>query len=160
MMRKATAEDREAFSVLWAEFLRDANKLGSDILPTVRNLQTMMRIFDAYVEGSLSGVVVMAFLDSGEPIGAAMAGEMSLVQNFDSSLGRIAAVWGHYVRESHRGDGVALKMDVTGAGHLRELGFDVATAPVLDCNPASMKTSKNAGAEIHSSVILVRLGGM
>ena len=88
-----------------------------------------------------------------------MAGATENRQLFDSSFGRIATAWGHYVREGYRDRGWALKLNEKVSRNLRSKGFDVAVGPVLQSNAASMKTSEKIGAEHWANVMLVRLKG-
>jgi L-amino acid N-acyltransferase YncA len=157
MIRKATEKDRNNFKLLWAEFLIDANKLGSDMLPTEKNLQVMLNAFDNYVSGALDGVVVIAFSDDDKPIGAAMCGELNKESMFDSAFGRGASQWGHYVREEYRNAGIAAKMNTLAFRNIKKLGFDVVIGPVLESNVSSMKTAMRVGAVPVAQMMLVNL---
>lgn len=157
MIRAATAEDRSQFEVLWAEFLRDANKAGADVIPNLRNLSTMMNFFDLYVSGGLDGVVLISIGAIGQPTGVTMSGEPQRPQAFDSEFGRIANGWGTYVREAYRGEGVSRLLREEMCDRCRELGFDVVFGFIAFSNEASMESCKKMDIEIPSIVAVKRL---
>lgn len=159
MIRKACPNDRGDFMVLWAEFLHDAHKAGSEVLPTPRNLQISLRLFDLYTMGELEGVVLIARDEDEKLIGVTMSGEPMRGQLFDCAWGRVATGWGTYVREAFRGDGWSRKLRKAMAKACKNMGFDVVAGPIAFTNTASLESCKKLGIETPSVVAVKRLEG-
>lgn len=158
MIRTATEQDFDTVQVLWAEYLRDAHKDGSEVLPTPRNLRVYMRLFDAYMTGELDGGALIAEVDE-EPVGILLGGEMTRGQALDLDQGRVATMCGLYVRESHRGTGLPMELAKAGAKLAKGLGFETMATTIPVTNAASLRAAEKVGLVVRNVLASLRLTG-
>jgi ribosomal protein S18 acetylase RimI-like enzyme len=140
MIRTATLADRPHFLRLWAEFMAEQEKEGSYILATTRNLYRMLENFESYVTGGTDGVC-MFWEAEGQPVAIVLTGYCSGAEEWETSLGRIATLWGVYVQPSYRGKGIALKLFAHGVEVGKELGFDTLETHVRSDNTHGLRTA-------------------
>jgi GNAT superfamily N-acetyltransferase len=124
-IRRAKPGDKALAMKLWEEYLgTEGLVLAGGAPPTEHNMEVFGNVFDAYVTGEFDGVVLLhaedAILIWGDP-GS---------QVFESKYGRQAQGWGVYVRESHRGAGVATALQKKAVNILRDMGFDTVCGNV------------------------------
>ncbi len=124
MFRLATIDDRSHFLRLWAQHMTEQEKEGSHVTANLANLYRCLDLFEGYAMGSLFGMTVLCQPPGLEPVGAVMAGELSVPDEFDTDLGKLATLWGVYVEPSHRGQGIGVKLfqEILQVG--LEKGFD------------------------------------
>lgn len=153
-IRHATAGDRDLFLALWCEFALDIQENGYELRWTPRTEAFFGSLFDAYVSGTLDGVVLLAGTD-----GALIWGEIGKEPLFDTSFGRIANGFGTYLRRSLRGLGLSTRMRDVAASRLRELGFDCVLGAARHENRAGYESSLSFGFVEHSMTGVLRLKG-
>lgn len=148
MIRHATLQDRTTFLKLWGAHLLEQEKDGSKLLATTSNLYKLLDYFESYVGGSLFGIVSIVEED-GEAIGICMAGEFATDDHWDTTLGKLANLWGVYVEPDHRGNGLGVKLFATVLERGRELGFDAVETYVRVDNKHGQRVAKAFGTKVY-----------
>jgi ribosomal protein S18 acetylase RimI-like enzyme len=148
MIRHATLQDRTTFLKLWGAHLLEQEKDGSKLLATTSNLYKFLDYFESYIAGSLFGSVVIAEVD-GEAVGVCMGGEFASEDQWDTTLGKLANVWGVYTEPDHRGKGLGIKMFVLQLERARELGFDAIETYVRVDNEHGRRVAKAFGTKVY-----------
>jgi L-amino acid N-acyltransferase YncA len=144
VIRLATKSDRSCILKLYKAMFEEQLPFGGEVKPSEGTLKEMGTLFDAYVEGSLFGVVVV-WCPEGEPQGVVMAGEFWDPPNFDTSLGKVAEGWGIYVAAGHRKQGVAKAMQEACQVELERLAFNTVISHVLLGNEAGAQNLRSHG---------------
>jgi ribosomal protein S18 acetylase RimI-like enzyme len=148
MIRHATMQDRTRFLQLWGAHILEQEKDGSKLLATTANLYKFLDYFESYIQGSLFGIVSIAEVD-GESVGVCMAGEFAQEDTWDTTLGKLANLWGVYVEPEHRGKGLGVKLFATVLERGRELGFDAVETYVRVDNEHGQRVAKAFGTKVY-----------
>lgn len=139
----ATEKDRDDFLELWSEFLIVHEKLGSDIRASKRTLGVFGVLFDAYTEGVLVGVPLIARID-GKPVAALLWGETP-----EPDLDRVEDSevfgWGSYTVPEHRRQGISRSLRERAIIELHQRGVRVATGTAILSNIAGVESSRSIG---------------
>lgn len=151
MFRDARPADREAFLGLWTEFITELQPYGGGWKATPETLSDTRNLFDAYVEGSLLGLVVLYHPPGEEPQGFGFIGETGGRGAIrDSRYGKLAHGWGIYLRPEHRQKRIAYYLQVNIGKKIRELGFDTVNYTILAGNEAAIKSAEAVGFELNA----------
>jgi hypothetical protein len=151
LFRDARLEDREAFLGLWTEFSEAIEPWGGEYRSDLDTLRDVRRLFDAYVEGSLAGLVVLYEPPGESPQGFGFIGETgggAVIR--DSVCGKIARGWGIYIRKGHRRKHIAHYLQLSIGRKLVEMGFDTVSMSILIGNVAASRSFENDGMLPHS----------
>lgn len=125
-VRKATARDVGLFRKLWREMMEEQYTAGSPVLPNDHNLKVIEEIFEAYVEETLEGVVLLV-----SDVGVLMYGDMA--NPLQLSVGdKVAYGWGQYVAPDSRGKGILDKMAEKAFKQLGDMGFSAMLGNTMD----------------------------
>ena len=139
----AAPRDRGAFSLLWAEYLAEHEKLGSDIRATDRSLEFFEALFDAYVRGALRGVVLVArWYD--KPVAVLMWGELPQ-SAFDRVNEDVANGWGAYTSPDYRRQGVSRRLRSRAIEEMVKQGITTVMGTVILTNLAGVESSRDIG---------------
>ncbi len=129
--------ERKLFLGLWREYLQESHASGSPVLPSEANVAECLKLYDAYVIGSLRGACMVAKVDE-QAVGLALFGE-----NFPGGLaletdyGRTMHGWGVYIRPDARAEGVAIALMQASLKVAVELGFQGLVTHVPPDNTGS-----------------------
>ena len=135
--RPATTADRKCFLELCKAMYEELLQYGSEITPGEDTLKEMGALFDAYVRGSLFGVVTVWCPEGDEvPAGVVMAGETWSPLAFGSNMGKQAEGWVAYVTPCHRRQNVAQFLQEATHEALEHLAFDCVVSHVFLGNEA------------------------
>jgi hypothetical protein len=138
---KPGASDRDSFRRLQLASLQEEYATGSHVLPTGQSLQWWLDLYQSYVHGSLYGVCLLwAPPDVLLPGGFALVGEGWEPESRDTTTGRTATLWSHYVEPSLRG-GAGTELGQAAWRWARESGFDSGSFYIREqgCNHALAK---------------------
>lgn len=148
MIRNATMQDRTRFLQLWGAHILEQEKDGSKLLATTANLYKFLDYFESYIQGSLFGAVAIAEVE-GKAVGVCMGGEFASPDTWDTTLGKLANVWGVYIEPSHRGKGLGVKLFAFISERGRELGFDAVETYVRVDNEHGQRVAKAFGTQVY-----------
>ena len=85
-------------------FLKEQRGNGSHVHDSLHNLMLQRDLFDAYVSGSLFGCCLFWTPEPGaDAQGCLLSGESWDPSSTETDLGKLAILWGVYVRPEHRG---------------------------------------------------------
>ena len=124
MIRPAELSDRPHFLRLWSRMMTEQEKEGSHLKANLANLYRCLDLFEGYITGSLFGFCILYQPEDREPVGAVMAGELAVPDEFETDLGRLATLWGVYVDTPYRGQGIGVKLLARAYELGSEIGFD------------------------------------
>jgi ribosomal protein S18 acetylase RimI-like enzyme len=155
-IRLATLGDRPIFMQLWAEHMTEQEKDGSSLKATVHNLHKMLEFFEYYSDGKDYGMVYIAE-SAGQPVGICMSGAMLSLDDWDTTFGKLATLWGVYVVPSHRGQGIGIKLFASTLERGLELGFDTVETYVRVENEHGNRVSKAFGTKPYLEQHIARL---
>jgi GNAT superfamily N-acetyltransferase len=153
-IRQARAYDEHLFRKLWALYLKEAESKGSHLAADETNLEIAVRLFRAYVAGHrrvkvgnewqespFRGVVLL----HGD-CSVIMAGESVNESIFIETLGSSAMVWGNYVLDQRRGEGIGSELARVALKKLRRMGFDTVNGYVNGRDLFAVATAAAIGA--------------
>lgn len=103
-IRLANASDRDRFKELYTELLSDPVSQGM-YLPTQKNLDYFMGLFDAFISGEKAGFCLI--VDEGACV---LWGDVGLSSVFDLRYGNVACGLGTYIHPALRGHGLAKRL--------------------------------------------------
>jgi ribosomal protein S18 acetylase RimI-like enzyme len=133
-------------------------KAGSHLIPNLRNLYRCLDLFESYTGGSLYGLCLLAQPeDAEEPVGAVMAGELSVPDTYDTTLGKLATLWGVYVDTEFRGRGLGVKLFQEALKVGLEMGFDSVETYVLTGNEHGRRVARAFGTQPYAEQRIVSL---
>lgn len=136
--------------------LADTAALGGEILPSDKNVATFGQLFDAYVEGRLTGVALVAEDEAGLT-GALLWGQGG-VNPFETTWGYSAMAWGTVVAKRARGRGLSTALRREGRRWLRQYGFDTVVGSAVDTNDAGIGSGLGSGGfRLHGIIGVVDL---
>jgi ribosomal protein S18 acetylase RimI-like enzyme len=144
----AQLSDRAEFLRLWSDHLVEQEKDGSKLLATTNNLYRYLDYFENYIMGSLFGMTYFYVLD-GKRVGVCMSGEFALPDDWDTTLGKLAVLWGVYVEPEHRGKGIGVKLFASVLESGKELGFDAVETYVRVNNKHGRQVAKAFGTQVY-----------
>ena len=149
-VRLATNADRGSFIELWAEYLPEVEKIGSEVAATPRSLEAHLRLFDAMQADQVDGFVMLD--------GALRGGQMVVkVVGFDLRFGKTAQSLGTYVRPSHRGQGIALALYEASLEELRRRGFKAMFGGYHVGNEGGRAVLEHFGFRVHQTLVVKEL---
>lgn len=132
----ATPAYRDRFEGLLSVYLYELREAGSEIRPTDRTFNFWMSLFDAYVDGSMPGVVLLSVDETPHLIGFSMAGAMPLP--YDTDFGNSAFGWGTFVLPLYRRERIGSELRESLMAALEALGFDTVLGGVHISNRAGL----------------------
>jgi ribosomal protein S18 acetylase RimI-like enzyme len=156
--RLAQISDRAEFLRLWGAHLLEQEKDGSNFLATTNNLYRFLDYFEDYINGSLFGMTYFYAVD-GKRVGVCMSGEFALPDTWDTTLGKLATLWGVYVDPDHRGKGIGLKLFASVLERGKELGFDAVETYVRVDNEHGRRVAKAFGTKVYNQQCIAPLYG-
>lgn len=130
-IRDAKLRDVGLFTKLWKQYLESNEKLGAAITAAERNLVTPAFLFEQYVSGRLSGIVLFV-----ADYAVLMAGEGPAP--IDYNCGKVAIIWGLYVMDG-KDEGIGAEIVQTALRVLKQKGFDSALTTYASGNEALPK---------------------
>jgi GNAT superfamily N-acetyltransferase len=155
--RHATQGDTKEFLRLWLEMLKEHHSLGSEILPTERNLFIYGFILNKYLAEPSKGVALVAEYQ-GALVGVLMWGDAE--SPFELAGGPLAQGWGTYVHPEARRHHVGARLRHQGLDELRGRGFKKLSGTSAVGNEAGFESaSRLPGARLHAVVCLIDLQG-
>lgn len=158
MIRRGRMEDRPHFLRLWARFLEEQRKLGSHVLPNLRNLYHCLEAFESYTAGNVPGGVVFWWpKDLDGPVAGVMGGANLGPNDWDTDLGQLATLWGVYVDPEYQGQGIGLKIFGEIAKIGVEMGFDSVETFVIEGNGPGAEIAVASGAKPHTQQYFMAL---
>ncbi len=159
MIREATLDDRAQFSRLYMEFLKDQREQGSYILPSVANLARSRNMYEVYTTGTADGVCLLWYpSDAEEPAAVLLAGTHLPPFDWDTSLGRVAQLWGVYVEPRHRGKGITMKLFERAMEIGLGQGYATIQTHVLCGNSHGERVAREFGTRPHLEEHYIELG--
>jgi ribosomal protein S18 acetylase RimI-like enzyme len=156
--RLAQLSDRAEFLRLWSEHLFEQEKDGSKFLATTNTLYRFLDYYESYINGSLFGVIYFYVVD-GKKVGVCMGGEFAIPDAWDTTLGKLAVLWGVYVEPEHRGKGIGVKLFAALFSHAKELGFDAIETYVRVDNEHGKRVAKAFGTKVYIEQHIAPLHG-
>lgn len=138
-----TDATRLSFRLLWAEFLAEHEKLGSDTKATNRSLAAYDDLVTAYIRRQLPGVALLARMD-GRFVGALLWGSSGPIP-LDRVNESVVAGWGSYTQPDYRRHGVSDALRREAALRLHEMGIETVYGSAVLSNVAGVEASRKIG---------------
>lgn len=113
-VRNSKPRDLGLFRKLWKQFLTENEKAGSTVSATAKNMETPESLFKVYTDGDVQGIVLFV-----GDYAVLMAGDTQI-----EHTGRTAMLWGLYVEESRRKNGVATLLIEEAKKQLKAAGYN------------------------------------
>jgi len=161
MFRDAMPSDRAAFLKMWAAMYDELEQYDCLQTSAPDTMRDVAGLFDAYVEGSLFGAVVLYEPPGERPIGCIMVGESNgpMTIRADKRFGRIAHLWGIYMNPDSRVKHVGSHMVENAFKKLREVGLSTVVFEVATGNTHTLEGVLALGCEPKSIVHTIDLRG-
>jgi len=112
-VRNSKPRDLGLFRKLWKQYLTENEKAGSTVAATDKNMAAPEALFNAYTNEDLSGIVLFV-----GDYAVLMAGDNQVDHN-----SRTAMLWGLYVEESRRKNGVGTLLIEEAKKQLKAAGY-------------------------------------
>lgn len=158
MIRQATLDDRPEFLRLWQAYLTTQRKEGNYLWDNLHNLHLFLGFFEAYVQGSLKGCVVLCQPEEVDhPVGVAMGGQTVDRPEWETDLGETAILWGLYVEPEYRGRGISAKLFQRAREYGLSVGIQTIETVILDVNAPGKAAADLVGLTSNSRGYLLRL---
>jgi len=139
----AWPEDRDIFLSLWVAFLEEHEAAGSDTRATPKTLEFYGMLFDAYVNGTIHGVALVASIDN-QVVGALLWGGTGPLL-MDTKDPMTVNGWGAYTLPIARRHGVSTALREHAIIELDRKGVTQCMGSALLSNKAGVETSRRVG---------------
>lgn len=127
-VRESKIRDLGLFRKLWKQYLEANEKGGSTVAVTDKNMVGPERLFEQYTNGTLLGVVL--FIGD---YAVLMAGDSGI----DHNCGKVAMLWGLFVTEPKRKNGIATLLMEEASKLLKAKGFGAVMTTFTASNEAA-----------------------